>query len=715
MPVVRPRPGLVITRSVRIAPGTWRLTAPTSLDSALITITGEGITVDFTGARLVGAAPDAPPDQDHGVAIRVEGGRAVRIVGATVRGYRIGLLARGTHGLDIAGGDFSYNWKPRLFSLVEHESLADWLSFHHDEHEEWLRFGAGLLLEDVHGGTLRGVTALQGMNGALLVRSDSVDITDGDFSFNSGLGIGLYRSSANRIVHNRVDYDVRGFSYGFYHRGQDSAGLLLYEQSSGNVVAYNSFTHGGDGIFLWAGQSTMDSGTGGANDNVFYGNDASFSPANGIEATFSRNVMAANLLEGDDYGIWGGYSYASRIVGNRFAHNRTGIAIEHGQDNDIAANRFDGDTTAVSLWADPIEPSDWGYPKVRDTRSRDTRVRDNQFIGNRVALRVRESSGVSLTGSRATGVDSLLAIRDSTVVATADNATVPQPPALPRPPTDAAVAPPTASDTAVPATDLSRRPRSAIIVDEWGPYDYRSPKLWPADSSRAVPLRLAVLGPPGRWRLASARGVAGVRPTSGRVGDTLVVTPAQGPGADWAVHLVYTGAATVSPRGVRGAAGRPYPFVFARVEPAQDWDVRFFSWGDSTDVRTDTAAFAALLRGAPVFARREPRLDYMWYRPPAAYRSVPAERFAIEASARVTLPPGRYTLRTISDDGIRVWIDGRLAIDDWSAHESTVDHANLTGGRHDVVVRYFQVDGWMELRLDFVRGDERSTGSPGPH
>jgi len=715
LPVVRPRPGLVITRSVRIAPGTWRLTAPTSLDSALITITGEGITVDFTGARLVGAAPDAPPDQDHGVAIRVEGGRAVRIVGATVRGYRIGLLARGTHGLDIAGGDFSYNWKPRLFSLVEHESLADWLSFHHDEHEEWLRFGAGLLLEDVHGGTLRGVTALQGMNGALLVRSDSVDITDGDFSFNSGLGIGLYRSSANRIVHNRVDYDVRGFSHGFYHRGQDSAGLLLYEQSSGNVVAYNSFTHGGDGIFLWAGQSTMDSGTGGANDNVFYGNDASFSPANGIEATFSRNVMAANLLEGDDYGIWGGYSYASRIVGNRFAHNRTGIAIEHGQDNDIAANRFDGDTTAVSLWADPIEPSDWGYPKVRDTRSRDTRVRDNQFIGNRVALRVRESSGVSLTGSRATGVDSLLAIRDSTVVATADNATVPQPPALPRPPTDAAVAPPTASDTAVPATDLSRRPRSAIIVDEWGPYDYRSPKLWPADSSRAVPLRLAVLGPPGRWRLASARGVAGVRPTSGRVGDTLVVTPAQGPGADWAVHLVYTGAATVSPRGVRGAAGRPYPFVFARVEPAQDWDVRFFSWGDSTDVRTDTAAFAALLRGAPVFARREPRLDYMWYRPPAAYRSVPAERFAIEASARVTLPPGRYTLRTISDDGIRVWIDGRLAIDDWSAHESTVDHANLTGGRHDVVVRYFQFDGWMELRLDLVRGDERSTGSPGPH
>ena len=27
----------------------------------------------------------------------------------------------------------------------------------------------------------------------------------------------------------------------------------MYEQSSHNVVAYNSVTHSGDGLFLWAG------------------------------------------------------------------------------------------------------------------------------------------------------------------------------------------------------------------------------------------------------------------------------------------------------------------------------------------------------------------------------------------------------------------------------------------------------------------------------
>ncbi|OYW03117.1 MAG: hypothetical protein B7X11_03455, partial [Acidobacteria bacterium 37-65-4] len=71
--------------------------------------------------------------------------------------------------------------------------------------------------------------------------------------------------------------------------------------------------------------------------------------------------------------------------------------------------------------------------------------------------------------------------------------------------------------------------------------------------------------------------------------------------------------------------------------------------------------------------------------------------------------------RTISDDAVRVWVDGKLAIDDWAPHESVVDHAPLAGGRHRLRVEYYQVDGWVELRLDFVRGTESSTGTAGPH
>ena len=413
LPTIELRQGLVITRSARIAPRTYRLPAPGSLDSAVIIVRGDNITVDFAGATMEGTAPDANPDLAAGIAIRVEGGRDVRILNARIRGYKIGIIARGTRGLSLIDNDLSYNWKPRLYSLIEHESLIDWLSFHHNEKDEWLRYGAGVYLADVTGGEIRGNTVEQGMNGLMLVRSNGLRIWNNTFSFNSGVGIGLYRSSGDTIMHNRVDYDVRGYSEGFYRRGQDAADLLMYEQSSHNVVAYNSMTHGGDGVFLWAGQSTMDTGAGGANDNLFYGNDFSFAPANGIEATFSRNTFIANRVEGCEYGVWGGYSFNSRIIGNQFLSNRTGIAIEHGQDNLIASNTFSVDSTAIRVWGDPIEPSDWGYPKHRDTRSRGYRIETNVFSGNRVGVRAASTSGLTLTKNKFVAVDSVIVVRDS--------------------------------------------------------------------------------------------------------------------------------------------------------------------------------------------------------------------------------------------------------------------------------------------------------------
>ncbi len=636
--------GMIITQSVQVVPKTYRLTG------APIIVRGDHITVDFRGATLEGIDPQADPDQARDTAIVIDGGSNIRIVQARIRGYKVGILARGTRLLTLRNNDLSNNWKPRLFSLVEHESLVDWLSFHHNEKDEWLRFGAAIYLQDVKGADLRGNRAVGGMNGLLLVRTDGAMIRDNTFSFNSGLGIGLYRSSDDTIIHNELDYNVRGYSHKFYSRGQDSADLLLFEQSSRNLVALNSLTHGGDGVFLWAGQTTMDSGTGGANDNLFYGNDVSYATANGVEATFSRNEIIANRAWGSEYGVWGGYSFQTEIIGNDFRGNRTGIAIEHGQDNVIAYNRFDRDSTAIRLWADSIEPSDWGYPKHHDTRSRGYRIGGNEFAGNRTTLHLRNTMGV----------DTLAVIS--------------------RP-----VPPPFLAALRRPSPAVAGRDRSAIIVDEWGPYNWESPKLWPVDSTRAVPMRLATLGPSGRWRLVSLRGVATLSRAAGRIGDTIGVVPRRDSTVDWEIVLESGGAR----------------FSYARFEPRIDWSVRFT---DSSGVASPAAA-----------PRGVQRLDFMWYRPPAAYKDLPQSHWSLEAAGTVMLPPGTYSLRTISDDAVRVWIDGTLAIDAWTAHESRVDYAPLTAGKHDLRVEYRQVDGWVELRLDIIRGSERSAGSPGPH
>ncbi len=686
---VAPRQGLVIAASARLTPGTWRLPAPASTDSTLIVVRGDSITLDLTGVTLEGADPLADPDTFEGVAIRVEGGCGVRIVGGTIRGYRVGILALGTRDLVIEDADLGRQWKPRLYSLVEHESLVDWLSYHRNEKGEWLRFGAAIHLDSVTGGAIRGVRAEQGMNGLLLSRTQGMRIEGNVFAFNSGLGVGLYRSSGNVIARNRLDFNVRGYSHGFFRRGQDSAALLLFEQSSRTVVAFNSATHSGDGLFLWAGQETMNDGSGGSNDNLFLGNDFSFAPTNAMEATFSRNAFIANRAEGSDHGLWGGYSHASEVVGNCFSGNRIAIAWEHGQDNLVAHNRFAGDSTAVRLWANPIEPSDWGYPRHRDTRSRDCRFERNEFGGHRAVFRVENTSG--------------LAVDDSTDAPTGERADAPCEvmPALParwaRVRDSLAAALGSAGPPGRRAAEPPRR-RSAIVVDEWGPYDWRSPKLWPVDSTRAVPLRLAVLGPEGRWRVVERRGLAALSANSGAIGDTILVTPVPGPGADWRLEL--------ESGGVR--------FGYGRFEPATLWRVRAVAWSDSTDPRTRPEAFALHLPSGPaILDTTLPRLDLMWYRPGLG---LPEERWALTASTPIELPRGGpYTLRTISDDAVRVWVDGRLVIDRWTPGESRVDHAEIAPGRHDLRVAYFQVDGWVELRVEVVRGSPRSPGSPGPH
>jgi len=704
-------PGLVISRSVVVRPGVYRL-RPVAPDSVVIRIRGSGITVDMTGVVLAGADESDAPDQARGIGVLIDGGERITLRHARIRGYRIGILARAVRGLTLRQNDVSYNWKPRLWSGPGHESLVDWLYFHQNEKDEWLRYGAGMFLLDVRGGEIRDNLARQGMNGLQMVRTEGVRVWNNDFSYLSGLGIGLYRSSRNTIMHNRLDYCVRGYVHGVYRRGQDSAALLLYEQSSHNVVAYNSMTHSGDGVFLWAGQSTMDTGKGGANDNLFFGNDVSFAVANGIEATFSRNRFIGNLSEGSEFGLWGGYSWGSEIRDNTFRRNVTGVAIEHGQDNLIAGNAFIGDTTAIRLWWNRLEPSDWGYPKHRDTRSRDYRIESNLFAGHRTAVRLENTRGVRLNRNVFAQVDTMVSAAGDTSGFASTPDTV-YPSALVGSPAwhpdlthrDAPRPIPGAMLAMLPLGAL--RGRESILVDEWGPWDRRSPRLWPATRADSAwtggPLTLRAIGPAGRWRVVAARGVTALADSAGAIGDTIVVTPTTGPVTDWRLDLEYVGAAVTSPRGVNTAAGVPYRFSYQRFSAPVHWTVRAVAWDSTSDPRTRPDGFRARLAGAPLVSRTDPVLDYMWSR--SRLPGFPAERFGVVAEGDVDLPSGEYELVTISDDGIRVWVDDVLVVGRWMPHESELVTAPLSGGRHVIRVEYYQVDGWVELRAEVRRKD----------
>ena len=637
VPTITPTAGLVINRSLRVAPGRYRLRAPAdsaTAGGAAITVRGDNLTIDLTGVTIEGGDPFADPDGYRGTGIVVDGGRGVTIRGGAVRGYKVGVLARRAPALHITGLDASYNWKPRLFSGIEKESLADWLSHHDNEKDEWLRYGAAIYLSECDDAEIDNSRAVQGQNGLLVTRSSRLKVWNNTFSWMSGLGLGLYRTTDSRILHNRLDWDVRGYSHGFYNRGQDSAALLMYEQTSRNTVAYNSATHGGDGLFLWAGQSTMDTGKGGSNDNVFFGNDFSHAVANGIEATFSRNQFLRNRIDECWHGVWAGYSFDTTFRDNAFEGNEEAIAIEHGQNITIAGNTFIGDQAAIRLWANASQDPNWGYPKTRDTRSRDYLIQRNTFSGQKTAIDLLRTSNVRVLDNAY--VNTPVPLQTGIEVTALQF----EPPAARAPLPDVVDVPrqPGGMDAMLPVG--AARGRQTIIVDEWGPYDYLSPKIWPAGKPSDRPLKLRVLGPPGAWTLKSIRGGA-VEPRSGTVPGEVTVT-SSAPGLDVDLQLTYVGAAVTSPRGQQYPAGVQVPFSYGLVDPAIGWSVKWWTYDSASDPLKAPEAFADRMKGDPAQTESgRPRLDFLSSR--ALAPGLPADRVAMRAEATVQVPPAATT------------------------------------------------------------------------
>ncbi|MBI4616430.1 MAG: hypothetical protein HY720_22660 [Planctomycetes bacterium] len=127
-----------------------------------------------------------------------------------------------------------------------------------------------------------------------------------------------------------------------------------------------------------------------------------------------------------------------------------------------------------------------------------------------------------------------------------------------------------------------------------------------------------------------------------------------------------------------------------------EWDVRWFPW--TKDPREDAPAFEALVAGDPIVRKTFPALDFPWQG--GGPEGVPADRFATVAETTLTLPAGRYRIRTVSDDGVRVKVDGTTVLENWTWHGPTEDTAeeDLSAGEHRVRVEHFELDGWAVLR-----------------
>ena len=115
------------------------------------------------------------------------------------------------------------------------------------------------------------------------------------------------------------------------------------------------------------------------------------------------------------------------------------------------------------------------------------------------------------------------------------------------------------------------------------------------------------------------------------------------------------------------------------------------------------------LSGSPAFTRTDVRVDANWNGASPAGSSSPG--FATVAgtnwSAKWTgsiIPTysEAYTFTTISDDGVRLVVDGKTLINDWTDHAASTDTGtiNLVAGHaYSIELDYYQAGGGSELHL----------------
>jgi len=746
---------------IRISPG---VAIPDRDGNGVIQVTRGGITIEFEEGTVLqgnyaGKAAMAP-EQLTGVGISIinpQGGR-ITVKNARIEGYKIGIHADNCDSLTIDGGIIRDNFRQRLRSTPIREDASDWLWPHANDNQEWRKnYGAAVCIENSTSVTISNLTVRHTQNGIILDGVNQSQIFDNDCSFLSGWGLAMWRSSRNMISRNSFDFCIRGHVEGVYNRGQDSAGILVFEQCSANIFAENSATHSGDGFFGFAGKeaigdvpppsatgeaaATFDYTAAGCNDNLLMSNDFSYASAHGIEMTFSRRnrFIHNTLVENAICGIWGGYSNDSIISRNYFAGNggmaygleRGAINIEHGSGNIIHNNTFLNNRSGIHLWWD----NDTKLLEMPGVKANYRNVTDNVITSNRIEinpdhpfsnLQAGKSSTVPLVGLhlRDKGIDHVKGTiyLDNTVIMTANDAVELL--------ADEGIS--IVREVKTPLPEIYEEPRTFpgersafglrkslsgrhnIILDEYGPWDHQSPFVVPVSSTGSVHTFDVFGVSKDDWKnitldVSNARAnvnwVESMKPNRHRIEVRTFGALEEELIASYTLNL----------------KGQKINYTRSGTIFSNTWECAAFSY--SADPRTEEEKWRTDRMRTPQAAVTVPWVDFEFGRKGpkgleqfAQQKEIAPgpDRFGLICVSTFMLPKGTWRFSTLSDDGVRVLVkkvvEGRLrttvVLENWTHHAPTQDSGLFNqdeDGEVSVNVEYFQLDGHAVLKLEIHR------------
>jgi len=118
------------------------------------------------------------------------------------------------------------------------------------------------------------------------------------------------------------------------------------------------------------------------------------------------------------------------------------------------------------------------------------------------------------------------------------------------------------------------------------------------------------------------------------------------------------------------------------------------------------------LTGAPIVVRDDPTLDFNWGAG-SPHPSLPADRFSARWTRAVYFDGGRYRFTVQADDGVRLFVDGALLLNEWQDQNGptfTVER-DLATGDHALRVEYYENTGGALVRVSWTRLDAPVSGA----
>ena len=129
-------------------------------------------------------------------------------------------------------------------------------------------------------------------------------------------------------------------------------------------------------------------------------------------------------------------------------------------------------------------------------------------------------------------------------------------------------------------------------------------------------------------------------------------------------------------------------------------------WVQLTDVQDDWLAQYynnMVLGGAPVYVRNEATINLNTAGSPAP--QVTADQFSVRWTQDVSFNPGIYRFNATADDGVRLWVNNELVIDEWQNQAATTYTAvvNIPDGTVPVRMEYYEDQGAAVAQLDWLQ------------